>query len=667
MFARALQNLAPRPRWRSLSWARRFARFPDGAAFEAEKFPYLAAPGGPFDALDDPDVRVIWLQIGIRMGKTLFGQIGTQFYADVHPYNMLFATPDKTLSEQVAARTTAMIEHNPRLRDQLPIEKDRNKHEIKLDHCKVFVGWFRSHTTLADKDILFGHANEISKIVELSTSTEGDALQRFLDRGSNKPNHKYILESTPARKDHCRVERGRLGSSNCHMQCPCPHCGRYQKLELDQLKWDHNKEGHSEKELSRATARYECIRCGKAIRDEHRQQMIRDGVWVPEGAKVNDKEAIKAARAWVPKLKGTDGAAVDDVKPWRGWKYAKWIRGTPARDGREAGYQLSRLYDLSITWGDIAAKFVEVKDNKRLLRAFVNEWLADTWADVRVRHEWFDVGKRLSIGYRRGTVPAEAWFLTAGVDVQEDRCYWVVRAWGEHATSWLIDWGVCRQAIDGEGLSPLNSDLNQLDALVINRQFPVNGKTCEGFESLTPAKICIDTGYRIHHVHQFLRGHPGDRVRAVAGDQHVKAGFYRLSVLEKNVRTGKPYEGGLAQWQLNVDAYKEDVRDRFAIPLGECGAWYLPHDMLKEPGAEDYLKQVCNEQPTGERRVWKMLHERWGNHYGDCEIYGRAGADFVSAGDWEQPLSAPAEAKPAAKPAGGRRSMSRRRMTRRSS
>ena len=666
MFAKAMGNFAPRPRWRSLSWARRFVRFENGVSFEAEKFPYLAAPGGPFDALDDPDVRRIWLQFGIRMGKTLFGQLTLQYYADVAPYNMLFASTTEQLAKQVAGRTERMAEQCPRLGRQLPHPKFRKQTEIQFDHCRIYVGWFLSASTLADKDILVGHANEVDKIKQFSTDSEGDPLDRFLDRASNKPNHKYVIESTPERRDHSRVEAGRLNSTNCHLHVPCPHCNRYQTLQLGDgtqpggLKWDKTKDDEHDAELARRTARYICAHCNKEIHDQHRGPMIRLGVWAPEGCGINHAEALKAARRWVPRLKGTDGAAVDDHIPWQGWSQAKWVTGKPLRDGVDAGYQCSRLYDLSLTWGDIAARYIAVKGNKKKLQQFLNEWMAETWVDVHIRHTWEDLGRRLRLEYSRGTVPADAWFLTAGVDVQEDRCYWIVRAWGAYCTSWLVDWGICRKVFDGQGLSPLNSDLNQLDDLVVNRGFPVNGKTKDGYDKLWCAKICVDTGFRIRDVHQFLRDRPGDRLRAVAGDQNVRSGYFRLSVLEKDSRTGKPYEGGLAQWQLNVDAFKEETRDRFSIPVGEPGAFYFPREVLAE--GQDYLKQICNEAPMGEKRVWQMIKPSWGNHHWDDEIYARAGAEFITEGDWGEHVAEPPP-PPDHEPTADRRRLARRRMT----
>lgn len=676
MFARAIQNFAPRPRWRMLSWARRFAHFEDGKSFEAEAQPYLGAPGGPFDAIDDPDVRQIYLQFGIRMGKTVTGQFMMLFYADVAPYNMLFASSSKILAEQVIERTTKMAEHHPRLAKQLPPEQDRNKHQLNFANCKIHAGWFRSDTTLADKDILVGHGNEVDKIVQVSTATEGDPLERFLDRATNKPRHKYIIESTPQRRNHSRVEAGRLASTNCSYYVPCPHCKRYQTLQLGNgkepggVRWDRKKDDTHDENLARRTARYQCVHCEKDILDHHRGPMIRAGVWAPEGCSINDAEAAKAAKAWCQSLKGTDGAAVDDHIPWRGWSQAKWIKGKPQRDGTKAGYHLSRLYDLTITWGDIAAKWVSVQGNKQKLRSFLNEWMAETWSDVEVRHRWEALGRRLALGYSRGTVPADAWFLTAGVDVQEDRCYWIVRAWGAWATSWLVDWGVCHKIIDTHGMSRLNSDLDQLDAVLIKREFPVNGMTHEGHAKLWAARIAIDTGHRIADVHQFMLARPGDRIRAVKGDANVKSGYFRAAALEKNTRTGKAYEGGLMQYQLNVDAYKEDIRDRFSIAVGDPGAFYFPKEVNTE-GA-DYLRQICNEAPVihtrangVQVRVWQMIQSSIGNHHWDDEVYARAAADFVTEGDWEPHAPTPPEQSPRLEDGPPRRRLVRRTLTRR--
>ena len=61
------------------------------------------------------------------------------------------------------------------------------------------------------------------------------------------------------------MERGRLGSTNCQYNVPCPHCGTYQSLRMGakdesgiydlkqpgRLEWDKTPSGKSDKETAR--------------------------------------------------------------------------------------------------------------------------------------------------------------------------------------------------------------------------------------------------------------------------------------------------------------------------------------------------------------------------------------------------------------------------------
>ncbi|HMB78172.1 MAG TPA: terminase gpA endonuclease subunit, partial [Kiloniellaceae bacterium] len=459
------------------------------------------------------------LQWATRLGKTFFGEACTEFYADVSPGPQMFAAPDEKLAKEVLGRTVKMIEHCPRLSGQLLPEHRRSADSIELSHCRVFLAWSRSVSTLADKPVRFGHAAEVDKWVQLMTSMEADPEKLFDDRFKEFSRFKRLKESTPTIRGRSRIEKARKRSTNCSFYVPCPHCSHYQTLRMGnagehgRLEWDKTEDGRHDPDLARATAHYRCEACEGEIRDHHRAQMLRRGVWAPEGCGVDSKKAAAAAKRWQEQLNAADWygdllskAKGDDGEPlWRGWKAADWITGTPARDGRTAGYHLSSLYATSLTWGDIAAEFVNSKDSPQLLRNFRNQWLAETWEMVKRRHTWEELGGRLAADYDRGVVPAAAWFLTAGVDVQEDRAYWIVRAWGERKTSWLIDWGMVRKSVNEQGQPGLNSDLKQLVPVLIERAWPVDGQTAEGFDKLWAAIVAVDTGHRIHDVHQWMR------------------------------------------------------------------------------------------------------------------------------------------------------------------
>src|SRR5690606_27205288 len=75
--------------------------------------------------------------------------------------------------------------------------------------------------------------------------------------------------------------------------------------------------------------------------------------------------------------------------------------------------------------------------------------------------EWQEVAK-LKAPYPARSLPENVVMLTAGVDVQKNRLPFVIRGWGERATSWLIDagevWGETAEPDVWDDLAELLTD-----------------------------------------------------------------------------------------------------------------------------------------------------------------------------------------------------------------
>ena len=231
-----------------------------------------------------------------------------------------------------------MIEHCPRSQPQLAPPHRRNWHRIELDACRVHIAWSRSVSTLADKPVRFGHANEVDKWVHEATSSEANPLKLFTDRFKEFARYKRLLEGTPTIHGQSRIEAARLTSTDCRLHVPCPHCCHYQTLRMEQIAWSKPEDDETDKiELARQTAHYVCESCQGEILDSHRPTMLRHGVWCPAGCEVNDQLAAAAARRWQQRLDESNwygeltakAKGADDETLWRGWQHADWIIGTP--------------------------------------------------------------------------------------------------------------------------------------------------------------------------------------------------------------------------------------------------------------------------------------------------------------------------------------------------
>ena len=639
-----LRLFLPRPRMQSLSWMVENARTHEDAPYDHGAFPHIGAPGGLCDALDAAFVRTLWLMWGSRLGKTFFGQCALEYYADQKPCPMLFAGSDRKLATEVIARTYQMLGNCPPLRGQLRPEHLRRQDKIDLENCSIFVAWARSVSTLSDKGVAFGHANEIDKWEHVSTSTEADPLKLFDDRHKQYPARKTIRESTPSVKGHSRVERGLIASTNCRLWVPCPRCNRYQQLTMGEGKepggifYDKTEAGKSDKELARKTAHYVCKHCEGKIENHHRVPMMRAGVWVPEGCGVDDEKAMAAAKARQAVSPigdiGTDGAEL-----WQGWGHSDWITGAPMRDGVDAGYQLSSLYALTLDWGDIAAEFVETKERPQNLRNFINQWQGLTWSVYERQQTWQQLGARIiAKDIPQGVVPVGFTFVTVGIDKQADHYAYVVEAWGEGRKSHTVDYGTCE-------------DDEDLWSRVISTYY----QHADGGEQLPVAFGLMDSGFLPGDVYDFCHKccQAGRHVFPAKGTSKSIDVVYKESPLGKNTaRPGAP--------MIHVDTIITQAwieRQLHTLKRGDAGCSTLFDGSL---GAhQDFLEQLLNETTvfgldTKNYTVgsWQRRDETIPNDYRDCRRLAYAAIERYTRGAPIRPRQS-AQPKKSALIAGG--------------
>lgn len=437
LFEDEMAQLEPAPKLRHLDWCCQNIQNNRGEPYNHAAYPHLGAPGGPSDAFDDPYVRTIVEKFATRLGKTFFGQTCICYAADQDPGPMMFASSVEKLAKEVVRRTYTMLDHCRPLARQLPREDLRSMERIELDHCTVEIGWARSPSTLGDKDAKVGHWSEVDKWERHSTSTEADPLDLALDRGKDITNHKMIIEGTPAVQGSSRIEAWYARSSRSQLNVPCPHCEKYQPLELNRIRWEKTEAGKSDPDLARATAHYVCSYCEGQIQDFHRHKMMRLGVWVPAGCGIDHAEAMRVARNRLAQLR--DGT-YSSTRPGRFWKQS-YLLGVPERDGVVAGFHLSSLYALSLTWGAIAARWVESQGKPTSLQNFINQWLAESWSPKQEEQYWETLANKLIVPVKRMVAPEWASLVFIGVDRQLDYYKYVLRAYGPGWRRHDMDYG----------------------------------------------------------------------------------------------------------------------------------------------------------------------------------------------------------------------------------
>ena len=364
---------------------------------------------------------------------------------------------------------------------------------------------------------------------------------------------------------------------------PCPNCGAEQLLTWPQVKWDRDADGTHRPE----TARYQCIHCDAAWRDETRWTAVSRGRWIAN-------------------------------RPFAGI----------------AGFHLNEIHSPWVRLEAMVRNFLSARaGGDEAMKTFVNTSLGETWVETGEAPDWQRL-QGLKEDWPVGSVPQGALFLTAGADVQKDRIEVDVWAWGRGLESWLVDHVVIEGGPGSEGC------WQGLTELLGRTWLHASGAP------MTVARLGVDTGFETSAVYAWARQVGFAQVAPVKGME----GFNRSSPVSgptfvDATAGGKRLRRGARLWTVAVSTFKAETyrflrQDRPTREEIEGGASFPP-GTIHLPGWTDseWLKQLVSEQlvtvrtKRGFARLeWQKLRER--NEALDCRVYARAAAWIAGADRW---------------------------------
>lgn len=602
--------LAPRAPLGSWDWICEYGRMPNGRAFDGDKIPWCR---GVCEAWDSPETREIDLQWGTRLGKTTIGLQLMAKVAATKPMPGLFASSTQKLAQRtVRNKIYKVLESVEATRAQLPEPRWRSVEEIRLRDSIWAVAWSGSDTQLADLSAFYGYANEIDKWTMNEKmggdAGEGDPLAQFEERFKEFPNAKLLFECSPSTSRYSRIEKKLLASNNCRYWVPCPKCGVHQVLRLGSgepgeagIIFDRTRDGTVDPARARATARYACAHCRYEIYDEQRHAMMRRGEWAPEGCSVDKRGRVI---------------------------------GTPRRDARRWGGQLSSLYSLQLRWGDIAEEFANTIGNIGKLRMFKNGWLAETWEPHKIKNEPEEVGRRLATDVPPGVMPLWSTWLVASIDCQDDHFVYWVEAAGPEEREHLVAHGTAES-------------LEWIEENVIRRKFEHQ----DGGDPLWPAVTLLDSGFRTADAYKFcqkFRGTPHRVMPCKGANTDCGGEAYEVKVIGinegKNVRTKRALVAagrGLTRIRVNPYYYEPIIQEQLdARGPDEPGAFSLNSEAATDL---DLLRQLCNGAEASEpsktdpdRHLWVKRWPSEPNDFRDTKKYARAALDWLFRRNWKR-------------------------------
>lgn len=564
---------------------------------------------------DDPCEDVVFVKSaqvgGSEVGINFFGYVVEQ---DPGPVMIVLPSSDEA-SKYVRTKLQTTIDETPSLRSRV-LEMTSRTERGSTASFKRFRGGFAQVTFAGSSKGLqmlsarYTIADEVSEW-PATAGERGDPVAQLKTRTAiYERDRKRLWISTPGILGSCRITADYEASDQRRRYVPCPHCGAYQVLTFDHLKWDSEDWPHR--------AWYQC-RNGCVIEHLDKPAMMQAGVWVPTAGDDPPPDLIE----------------VEEIETWR--------RAGPKT--RVRGYHIWKAYTLFETWDSIVAEYLEAKRiGPAKMKTFYQQTLGEAWEDKGDAPNAELLHKARFPELARGKLPHGPVVLTAATDVQGNRLEWAVWGWSEGMTRWLIDWGV----IPGDPTDP--ATWAEHSRVMQSCEYRIE----DAGPSIGVDAWAIDSGYASHAVYNYTRGRAG--VFAVDG-REGRTDPFMGSPKKVDVKwDGRRIPKGAILWPVGTFALKTDLYGavRKAIDNAEAGRpedgsepWapgqmILPGDVdlaYCEQLTAEYLAEVETRHGFRVRR-WEKLKGR-PNEALDIAGYARAMAyhlrlDQMRDEDWRE-------------------------------
>ena len=537
------------------------------------------------DAISGPDVREITFLKGSQIGGTRWLLDAIGWWIDCDPGPTLYLSGTKEAAEDLSAnRLRPMFE-----RDCPPLAA-RRSHE--KSHWKDDEFWFDACIVrLAGGRAVMGVSQHAQRYVILDEldKFKDDIEQRAADRVKTFRGLEKILKvSTPTNKTG-RIWRSYLAGTQERFVVPCPHCGKEQFLQFDQIRWLNvgcvqrtNSDGtgalHApygqiadglNPTMACKSAYYECEHCHGRIESRHKRQMLAAGRWI---ARFPERRVHRSF--WLSSL----------YAPQLGWDYfaEKFLKCFPLDDDGCVVKKSSAMLDL-----------LTLFKNEDLAEMVDPPGEAQTETSIR-EHQGLGTPHQYPPRVEgRPFCPIENPLeVIMYADVQHTACYYTVVAIGPWETCWLLDYG-----------SVLG--LDHLPVVYATQFHTPSGQL------VRCTRGALDTSDGTIKRHTYAACRQNGWFACKNFDYSSKGG--------SDVWVGRPDEPGVRLLCVNTTQLKHHFTGKMRVSLGSPGAIHLPDqiggDLIRHWTCESWVEEWTDKGLVGE---WRPDHPD--NHLYDAMI-----------------------------------------------
>ncbi|WP_252090430.1 terminase gpA endonuclease subunit [Pseudomonas sp. MWU13-3659] len=571
-----------------IEWADRFRWLaPEESAapgkYRFDKTPHLIWPGGPLEALDDPNVSEIVARKSAQVAWTS-GVLGNALgkWIDLDPSPILVLFPKAEAAKQyVAEKLEPMIMATKRLRRKVDL---RSRKLQQRQDFKRFPGGFLkmvgSNSPASVKSTPVPRvAIEEPDDCNLNLRGQGDSIKLAKERLKTFLRSKIIIGGTPTIKGLSAIDAEMELSDKRDGLVPCHGCGHVHALSFEHLHCDEDEHYfHAVYGKCRPeTAYYACPHCGE-IWDDHQKN-------------------------------------ANLVDPRCRWVATAEFRGI-------AGYNINELYATFpgsrfevLMEKKLQAEHAARQGNIGPMIAFTNSSMGESYEYKSDAPKTDELEKRAE-PYAELTAPKGVLLVTVGVDVQGDRLAVLFTGWGRGEESWRLYWG----ELPGNPIDPHDPVWTELDRMIAT---PI---PTESGAQLAVSAVSIDSsdGNTSDAVYTYVRDRQRFNIMAIKGasiDSRDREIFTKpAQSADTSQDNTKASKYGLRVFIVGTHKAKTLIDGRMRLKGSGPGRmhWYSEIRV-------DYYEQVTNEvlaphPRTPSKMVWQKKAGRR-NEALDCEVY----------------------------------------------
>ncbi len=580
------RGLQPDPDLWVDEWADQYMRIPreTGAAepgpYRTERTPYAREPMRCLSP-GHPARRVVTM-VASQLMKTQIALNWIGGCIHMAPANILMLLPSLGLAKRVSGRVGKTIDATPVLRERVasPRSRDaRNTMDTKeFEGGTLYATTAGSAANLAELAARYIYGDEIDRW-DVDVDNEGDPIELAETRASTfGRNAKIYFSSSPTLKGASRIADLFDQSDQRHYYVPCPHCGDYQTLEWENLKWTDDYR----------QVQYLCCTCGSLIDEHHKGDMLARGEW----------------------------------------------RAHAEGDGETVGFTLNALYAPLgwVSWLGLAkqydkAKAAQDKGDLEPMQVFYNTRLARLWDAAQEMTKASELKARAE-DYPLGSVPRGALILTAAVDTQHNRLELLVLGWGEGLERWVVD----HQVIMGD-------PSDERTWALLDDKLKARYRHVSGVEMAICATAIDSGGHHTDEVYQFTRLRRWRNIIAVKGAS--RSGRPVLAQRPSKVDVtwrGTTHKQGAELWFIGTDTAKDWIYNRYAMNEGP-GALHFSQDLPDDFYEQCVVERKVARYVKGHKRIEWVKGKADRNEALDLLVYNLAVAHLLGLnryreGEW---------------------------------